>query len=286
MIEYKGSWIKIIACCSCNSACRHCYINDMGKRTPDELYDMAKNLRSRYTIRIDGSELLTNYEYLKTIKLVGQTNICTNGKVFLNDSKNAIRNLKTYNINELYISYHIGIHDEYCELKSNEVERAIKLLLDNNFKVGIMTTITQKNINSLDYICNKAQELGVSSVQFNRLILQGKAKVNNLQSEIVTTDQLKGYYDEFNLLYNKYDANGLKLDSGKAFERSEDFKCRSINGKVWIAPNNKVYPCVFLVEKGREIGEYVDGKVMLYNQYKNNGRKCIAHAACNHRFLV
>ena len=64
---YKGNRITLMACSSCNAKCSDCYIGYTGNRTPDDLYNIAYLLMNDGKhVRIDGAEVLTNLDYLKT----------------------------------------------------------------------------------------------------------------------------------------------------------------------------------------------------------------------------
>ena len=65
---YKGNRITLMACSSCNAKCSDCYIGYTGNRTPDDLYNIAYLLMNDGKhVRIDGAEVLTNLDYLKTL---------------------------------------------------------------------------------------------------------------------------------------------------------------------------------------------------------------------------
>lgn len=50
---------------------------------------------------------------------------------------------------------------------------------------------------------------------------------------------------------------------------------------VVITPDNKIYSCLFLAKHGLEIGELIDGKIMLNDTIKNDGNLCLAQEMCN-----
>lgn len=78
-----------------------------GNRTSDDLYNIAYLLMNDGKhVRIDGAEVLTNLDYIKTLKLVGQNWIMTNG-LRIYSEPNIIDLLMDNNIDTVYISYHI-----------------------------------------------------------------------------------------------------------------------------------------------------------------------------------
>ena len=68
---YKGKRVTLMACSSCNANCSDCYISYEGNRDPEDLYNLALSLMlDGKHVRIDGAEVLTNLDYIKTLKLL------------------------------------------------------------------------------------------------------------------------------------------------------------------------------------------------------------------------
>lgn len=80
MHEFTGSRVKIIVTSGCNMKCNHCYVNYCGHRDIGELQSMICALSNRYEIRLDGAELLTDFDYLPIMKEIGQDNFAPTGK--------------------------------------------------------------------------------------------------------------------------------------------------------------------------------------------------------------
>lgn len=62
-------------------------------------------------------EILTNPNYLKAYKELGQPFVLTNGKAFLMNPKKIINNLKENDIKSVSIFYHFGIQDDLSPIK-------------------------------------------------------------------------------------------------------------------------------------------------------------------------
>ena len=82
MKEYTGKEVIVMACSNCNANCSHCYISYKGNRAPEDLLSIVRNLKKRYSLNINGAEVLTNFDYLKSYKEIGQHFVLTNGIVF------------------------------------------------------------------------------------------------------------------------------------------------------------------------------------------------------------
>ena len=92
-------------------------------------------------VRIDGAEVLTNLDYIKTLKLVGQNWIMTNGLRIYYEPE-TIKLLKKNGIDTVYMSYHFGIQDDLNSIPSNIVEEVIKILKENDFNIYLSCTLT------------------------------------------------------------------------------------------------------------------------------------------------
>ena len=281
MHEFKGSRVKIMVTSRCTATCRHCCLNFSGTRELDELNAMIASLYGSYDLRLDGSEMLINDEYIRIMKQVGQDNVMTNGKLILRDSQHCISILKENGIRDIYFSYHYGIQDELTDISLEDVEKAIRIVQDANFRTGLMCTVTKKNVHMIEEICQKAVSLGAFYIQFNPIMLQGSAR-KNMQADALSEDERRQLCQELRILYKKYLLE-LTIDAGKATEisLSDDFVCRAVERKVWIGVDNKVYPCVFLIEPGMEIGVYQDGKVWIEDDIAWGGKRCAAYIICN-----
>ena len=146
---YKGNRVTLMACSSCNANCNDCYIGYNGDRTPEDLYNVAFTLlQDGKHVRIDDAEVLTNLEYLKTLKLVGQNWIMTNGLRIYQDHS-IIKLLKNNGIDTVYMSYHFGIQNTIESIPSNIIDEVIKLLKDNGFNIYLNCTLTSKNCNGI-----------------------------------------------------------------------------------------------------------------------------------------
>lgn len=84
MKEYTGKKVTFLCTSVCNINCSHCYVNYKGKRNPDELLKLVRYLKDKYKIMLNGAEVLTEPEYLKSYKEIGQPWLLSNGLALLN----------------------------------------------------------------------------------------------------------------------------------------------------------------------------------------------------------
>ena len=276
---YKGNRITLMACSSCNAKCSDCYIGYTGNRTPDDLYNIAYLLMNDGKhVRIDGAEVLTNLDYLKTLKLVGQNWIMTNGFRIYSEP-DIIDLLRDNNIDTVYMSYHYGIQEDINSISLTIVEDVIKLLNKNNFNIYLNCTLTNRNYKDIKYIAEKTYQLGAKGVGFNKIFQQGKAK--NIENLDLTKEQLKEFFEDLNYLRNHHDKNEFYITRGGSlghdtFKGKDNLRCNAGNNHVMITPDSKVYGCNAICRPGYEIGEFINNKVYLYKKFYHDESVCLA----------
>lgn len=284
MKEYNGKELIIMACSNCNANCTHCYISYKGNRTHDELLSIVKKLKNKYNININGAEVLTNPEYLKSYNEINQPYVLSNGKVFLID-KDICHKLKENNITSISLSYHFGIHDNLSPVKIKDLDKIITIIKENNFQFRLMTTITSENYKLIPYMCEQAYLLGARGIKFTNFIQQGNGKNLN-DTNILSEEQINEFFKLLTVERKKYSKDELIIERcgtfGKnTFSSHDNFCCDCITDSVVLTPDNNIYPCIFLAHPGNEIGKYKDGCIYIEEAYENSHDKCIAKEICN-----
>ena len=283
MIEYQGKELIIMATSLCNANCSHCYISYKGFRNPKELLFLVQKLKEKYIINLNGAEVLTNFEYLKSYKEISQNYILSNGKIFLSND-NVFEQLKINNINSVSLSYHFGMQDDLSSIKESDLKLIICRLKDNNINYRLLTTITSLNYKMIPDMCKYAVELGAKGIKFTNFISQGKAK--DLDEKLILSQ--KQINEFFRMLSNerkKYEKNELLIERCGTFGNNmilkDHFNCNCITDSVVLTPDNNIYPCVFLAQAGNEIGIYDGNKILINSELLNDHKSCIAKDTCN-----
>ena len=285
--EYIGNKLIIMICSDCNINCRHCYISYKGNRTPEELLEIVSNLKDRYQIELNGAEVLTNLDYLKAFKLLGQHFILSNGKAII-DNPDTIDKLIENDIRTVSLSYHFGIQDKISVVSESTLNNIIKILKDNGIEVRLMTTIDKDNFDKIEDMCNQASTLGARAIKFTNYIAQGNAI--NLDKENILNDyQKEVFFEELSKARKSFNIEDLLIERcgtfGKSHLPKDNFKCTSIIDSVVLTPDNNIYPCVFLAKPGYEIGTYQDGKILIQDNLYINKDKCLADEICNKQLI-
>ncbi|MBQ3307932.1 MAG: radical SAM protein [Bacilli bacterium] len=289
MIEYKGKKIIIMCCSQCNMSCEHCYISYTGNRDPEELLEMVKKLKGKYIIALNGAEVLTNPRYLDSYQEINQNYILSNGLVF-DQNKEIINQLREHGLDSVSISYHFGIHDQISKIPAEKLEKIFKRLNQEKFQFRLMTTITSKNYQMLEEMCNRSIELGARGLYLTNYMIQGNAIKNEDSHLVLEEDQINTFFEQLIRCREKFPKDVLLIERDAGFGKNnlsnhDHFYCPSMNDLVVLAPNNYLYPCIFLTKDGYEIGKYENGKCMIQEEYydMNDGSICYAKEICNHR---
>lgn len=283
MVEYKGKEVIIMACSNCNINCKHCYISYKGNRTAEELLQIVKTLKSKYELNINGAEVLTNPEYLQSYKEIGQHFVLTNGKAILINPK-IIEKFKENDIYSVSMSYHFGIQDEISSMKVDDLKKVLEILKLNEIRYRLLTTITSDNYSLIPYMCQEAYNLGADGIKFTNFLSQGNA-IEMSNGNILSTDEIQEVLYLIKKEREKYSISDLIIERCGTFganpNEKDNFNCNCITNSVVLAPDNNIYPCVFLTKPGYEIGEYTNGQIYLFDNYDNNCNTCLAKEICN-----
>lgn len=284
MVEYGGNSVTIMTCSKCNTKCDHCYLGYNCNFDNNDLYEMTNNLSKKYKVDLNGSEILLFPKYLESFSIIGQDRILTNGLAIYNNP-NLMIELMSKNICWVCISYHFELHERISKIPPETIFSTISMLKQNDFKVEIMTTISLENFNDIDNMVNEAVNMKADCIRFTNFLNIGNAK--NMSSCILSDAQIEKFFDQFYKAKVKYGKEILVRRSG-TFSRdmrknNSRFYCPAIENKVAITPDNKVYPCPFLVSNEYEIGEYVDGKILINSNLLTQNDVCLAHQLVNRK---
>ena len=284
MREYNGKKIVVMACSKCNINCKHCYISFKGNRDPDELLTIVKNLKTKYELNINGAEILTDINYLKSYQEIGQHYFLSNGYAIY-QNPNIIDKIKDYDIKSISLSYHFGIQDYLSPMKTENIEDVIKLLHEKGIQTRLMTTITKKNYILIKEMCEKAKELECRAIKFTNYLSQGNA-LNLSRNNILDYDEKYYFFKQLDECRKIYDKDELSIERcgtfGKdLYKEASNFQCNCLNNSLVLTPDNKIYPCIFLAKPGYEVGVYENGKVMINEIIDNVGDSCFTDRICN-----
>lgn len=284
MKEYNGEKITIMCCSTCNTKCSHCYLGYTGDIESDDLYNMIQQLSEKYKVDLNGSELLLNTGYLISLQYLSQNRVLINGIVIHNNIE-LLNEIKKYDIEWVCMSHHFGIQKEVSNVNINLVKENIKLLKSLNFKVELMATVGKDNLNSIEEMVEEAISLNVDCIRFTNFLSLGNAVNLDNTKFLLNDDDITVFFDQFYKAKAELGSSVLIRRSG-TFSRDKrkdesSYYCPAGENIVAITPDMNVYPCPFLVSKGYEIGKYINGKVMINQEFNYDQGSCFTTDVVN-----
>ena len=183
------------------------------------------------------------------------------------------------------MSYHFGIHDEISKIKQEKLNYIIEIVKNSGLQFRLMTTIDSGNYQLLEDICKEAHNIGARGIMFNNLISQGNG-INLDKSLLLSDEQLSVFFDTINYVRTLYDKDEFIIERSGTFGKDgsnlkNHYCCDYGINRIYVSPDNNVYPCIFMTNPGCEIGKFIDGKIIIYDEFTHDGTKCIAKEVCN-----
>ena len=252
---------------NCNMRCKHCFVNKQNNQLDfnvlKKYIDVLEENGLFFVIYTFGEPLLadnfwTVSKYISSKKIV-QT-IMTNGSLI---NSSVISKLKDNDINNIYVSLDSvdsKKHDENRNYKGSYTKAisSLKLLVNNDFNVGMAVTINDDNVLEMNQFVELAQEIGVKNISFlrqrcggklidlkNKLLYEkfyetylcGERKINILFHDPTLLKITKKLYDLGKIslnVYEKYmDMNSCHNSTTLSIEPSGNIKnCNLINNSI------------------------------------------------------
>ena len=278
-----------MTCSNCNVHCKHCYISYKGNFDGEQLYSICEALSERYWVQLNGTELLLHPEYFKTIALVKQNFILTNGLQFKVNPE-LINEIAQIGIKYVGMSYHFGIHESISSVSREIVEENIPKLSGVGIISDMRVTITRSNIELIPEMCKRTLELGAKRIKFTNYMVMESAEALSKEN-VLRENDLKRFFEILESEREKYPEDTLRIRrcgtfGDNCFGKKCNFKCPAGKDTVVMTPDFNIYPCIFLAKPGYEIGKMIDGKIMIYREIQNDGHKCLAKEVNNNGFKI
>lgn len=270
----------------CNAKCKHCYLPDLGSRSPENALETVTQLQlNGHNVVIAGSETLLNPDYLKVYQQAGQNYLLTNG-ILLDRDKSLYELLSRYGIKKLIFSLHFGIQTNLKSVPESLVARVIQESKKRGFRTQVTTTITSANYTNIDDMCEKSVRYGADTIQFVRLVQIGKGA--EMKSEALTAEQITDVFGQIVEVRKKYPKETLEIKLHGSFGprrgskretlTAENNYCPAGRELVAIDPQNRVYGCPFSMHPNNIIGKHQNGQIVINRQLLDGRRDtCIAH---------
>ncbi len=205
----------------CNLRCKHCYANATPYPAPDELtleekYNVVDQLDEAgvAAISFSGGEPLTNKDFWKVARYASTKGfyltIATNGTLI---SEKVAQKLKEVGIRYAEISLdgpNPEVHDEFRGVKGafNAAIRGIKNAKAVGLSVGIATTATHENLDTIPEMIKLARELKVDRFIVFNFIPTGRGR--DIISEDLTPEERE---ELLKYLYKEWQKGDLQIFS-------------------------------------------------------------------------
>ena len=273
----KDKWVSLMLTSICNSNCKHCYINFSGYIPYAQAVLMKESLSKIYNVEVNGAEILTNKEYIKLFTDCGRDSLMTNGKALI-ENEDLLSYLKENGVDTISLSYHYGVHDDLCQVKTTQLDGLIEKIKDN-FRVNIMVTLNSDNYFLLDEMCLFFVKKGVHSIMFTNYLCQGK---KCYPEKVLSKEQVQWVLDKIHYLRTQYSKEQLTIKRsgcfGRDVKRNGKFDCSAGIDDFVITPDMKVYPCIFLCDERFLMGKYANGKIIFVKnaEISHSQSECLA----------
>ncbi|MBL7147511.1 MAG: hypothetical protein ISS82_01670 [Nanoarchaeota archaeon] len=282
----------------CNMNCKHCYMKFQKRKSRFRDLNSAKKdiknlILQGYKVNLRGTEILLNPKFLSLFPLAKQNYIQTNGKI-LYKNNSFFKKIKKAKIKKIILTYPTEPKN-IINISKKVVEEVIKIGSKGGFNMIVDFIITkniskifQKDSNYFKKLCNKLRSIGAHELRFVRLIPFSKElkKICPSESEtkkiIEESVKLESYYKgKFNVtragqmgffdlrrnLKEKY--CNIKVHPP---EKSKIMDCPGGIKLFIIDLDNKVYPCLYLMNSPYQIGKFINGKIVLRKNSKIPGK--------------
>lgn len=242
----------------CNFKCSYCKIwnRQLSELNTKQVFSIIDNLKKNGTQRISifGGEPLLRKDIGIIIDYIKQKNIFvglgTNGYLI----KDRLKEIS--NVDSLHVSFDgpKRVHDKQIDKGTYlKVLNGIKLAKQKNISVWATTVLTKYNVNEIDFILERAKEIGFT-IYFQPVV--SRALSGDVTS--LLPDQ-RTYSNSINHLINLKKKKRYKLiitNSSTNLKilknwpvHKHNIKCHSRFLRMLIDTNGDVYPCGFLIGK-------------------------------------
>ncbi len=202
----------------CNLYCKHCYSSanqeTEGDLTLEEIKRISESLRKngiKFVILSGGEPLLREdvYEIANILRSRGmRTYLSTNG--LLINKENVRKIAKSFDYVGISIDGTPEVHDSFRGRKHafEESLNALILCMKNRIKVGLRFTLSEKTSESLPFIFELVEEVGIPKVYISHLVYSGRGrKLSGVERE-----RYKGYVEYIIGKAFEYVEKGKEID--------------------------------------------------------------------------
>jgi MoaA/NifB/PqqE/SkfB family radical SAM enzyme len=205
-----------------------CSNKSSSNKTIEQIKTEVRNFDNSKPILLTGGEPTLHRDFSSVICYINELNyevhLLTNARVF-NYPKyvDVIKNSKVSNVIVKLYSSSSELHDSITRSKAsfNQSISAIKILLLNNIKVSILTTILNQNLHDLNCIIKKGVTLGIREFYFDTIKPKGECLLNFSKLALDYSEIMFDHFDLHTKDHSEFMYSRLKTESGN--ERANIF---------------------------------------------------------------
>jgi radical SAM protein with 4Fe4S-binding SPASM domain len=194
-------WISWEITNKCNYKCIHCRmdeLNDFNKElSTDEVISCINQLNEIgvYQINYSGGEPFLRNDFIDILEYTSKSNIkigvTTNGSLIDEEIVKKLKMIKNLDFIQISLDGRDNATHNHIRGINGAYETAIetiRMLVNSNFNVGVVTTVMKPNVKQIPDILNKLTELGVNMFGARRFMPTGKGN-NSADLLAVNTDE-------------------------------------------------------------------------------------------------
>ena len=160
----------------------------------------------------------------------------------------------------------------------------IKTNIMNIKRIGLesilLCTITKDNYDKVYEIVGRAVDLGANSIKFFNYLKTGNA-LNQNENLVLIDEMIRVFFNQYEAARLKYPKETISILRNGTFGPNMEysnttFECKACYDMITIAPDKKVYLCIYLIYLEYVIGEYKDGKVYVQKEFNHTRKRCLA----------
>lgn len=261
--------------------CDHCFFPEHGQLRPlDETLAIAERLHAQGLNVIPAfGEVLTTPEYLAVYRMLSRKYLLTNGLVLASARGPATaKQIKEAGIEQVGFTLNENGCNPIGGIGQKVIIKAVQTIKEAGLIPTATSIITSQNYNHVPQIVAMAKQMGFRALKFNRLIPTKPQMIPLTPSSNQTGAFFSQLQEQKNLtpkselaLY----ASGLfgLIGRSRNIPQSDHF-CLAGRQMVTIGLDNKVYPCLFLMDAQYQIGSFNQptGEIVLDNNSFRDGR--------------
>jgi len=226
----------------CNLKCIHCYTiterwksgnltTEKMKLVIDQLYDIGTVL-----VSFTGGEIFVREDLWDLIDYANKKEflieLLTNGSLITEEDVERLKNYRICNIQISLYSHDPDVHDTVTGIKGSYVKtiRAIRLLIENNFNVEIVTPLMKINFSEYKRVRELATQIGAKHY-YTYPIFERYNNSKDIYNLRISRDQILQFFRE----------NPKEISCRE--KKANQTICEAGTNQCSISPFGEVYPC-------------------------------------------